>query len=132
LDTHQDHLVGRLAEQAQVVQQSRYSQLVRVPCIDLLWTGAAKIHADGSARRQAGIHGVDDQQFLAPANLGQQIGSNGAAIDEVGHGSDMRVFSQPTQCMDTRSVIGEQQVSDAENHNILWRMGITQSARAAG
>jgi hypothetical protein len=34
--------------------------------------------------------------------------------------------------MDTHSVIGEQQVSDAENHNILGRMGIADGARAAG
>ncbi len=87
LDAHQDHLAGRLAEQAQVVEQSGYSGLVRVPRIDLLWIGAAKIHPDGSAGRQARVHGVDDQQFLAPANLGQQIRSNRAAIDEASHRS---------------------------------------------
>jgi hypothetical protein len=131
LDAHQDHLAGRQAEQAQVVEQSGDSRLVCVPRIDFLWTRAAKIHPDGMAGRQAGIHRVDDQKSLTPANLGQQIRSDGAAIDEAGHGSDARVSPQHPDGMDADSVIGQQEVTDADDGNGPWRIKITVSARLA-
>ena len=117
LDAQQDHLTGRHAEQAQVVEQSGYAKLVCVAGIDLLWIRTAKIHPDGIAGRQVRIHGVDDQQVCAPADLGQQIGSDGTAVDEAGHRLDARVFPQTPDCMDTDSVIGQQQVSDADDGN---------------
>jgi hypothetical protein len=125
-------LAGRQAEQAQVVEQSGDSRLVGIPRIDLLCIGAAKIHADGIAGRQPRIHGVDNQKFLAPANLGQQIRSYGAAIDEASHGSDARISPQPSDGMDTDSVIGQQQVADAYDGNGRWRIRIAVSARLAG
>jgi len=130
LNAHQDHLAGRHAQQAQNVEQSGDSGLVCVPGIDFLWIRAAKIHPDGMAGRQAGIHGVDDQQFLTPANLGQQIRSNGAAIDEAGHGSDARISPQHPDGMDADSVIGQQEVTDADDGNGLWQVAV--SAGGAG
>jgi len=132
LDAHQDHLAGRHAEQAQVVEQSGYSKLMGVPRIDFLWIRAAKIHPDGVAGRQARIHGVDDQEFLTAANLGQQIRSNGAAVDEASHGSDARVAPQSSDSMNTDPVIGQQEVTDADDGNRLWRIKIAVSVGAAG
>ncbi len=110
-------MTGRLAEQAQIVEQSGDSGLMGVPRIDPRRVRAAKIHPDGSAGRQTRIHCVDDQQLLAATNLRQQIRSHGAAIDEASHRSDARIAPQPAYRMDTDSVIGEQQVSDADHGN---------------
>jgi hypothetical protein len=132
LDAHQNHLARRLAEQAQIVEQSGYSKLVGVPRIDLRRVGSAKVHPDGSTGRQAGIHGVDDQQLLTAANLGQQIRSNGAAIDEASHGSDARVSPQASDRMDTGTVVGQQEVSDADDSDGPGRIGIVASAGFAG
>jgi hypothetical protein len=108
-------MAGRLAEQAQVVEQSGNSGLMRVPRIDPPRIRAAKIHPNGSAGRQTRIHGVDDQQLLTAANLRQQICSHGAAIDEACHRSDARIAPQPANHMNPDSVIGQQQIPDADD-----------------